>query len=79
MQALAAENRIDPLQEITSDRLYLFHGQADDTVTRSTMDATTLPLSIFRLTARRVQAAVCTSRCMAAGKGDRLSAGTMHG
>ncbi|HEY9038201.1 MAG TPA: hypothetical protein VIN05_04570 [Roseovarius sp.] len=39
MQALAAENRIDPLQDIAPDRLYLFHGQADDTVARSTMDA----------------------------------------
>ncbi|OIQ32895.1 MAG: hypothetical protein BM562_03935 [Alphaproteobacteria bacterium MedPE-SWcel] len=39
MQALAAENRIDPLQDVSPDRLYLFHGQSDDTVARSTMDA----------------------------------------
>lgn len=39
MQDLAAENRIDPLLGIVPDRLYLFHGQADDTVARSTMDA----------------------------------------
>ena len=39
MKALAAENHIDPLQDITPDRLYLFHGKADDTVARSTMDA----------------------------------------
>ena len=41
MKALAEENRIDPLQDIAPDRLYLFHGQADDTVARSTMDALT--------------------------------------
>lgn len=39
MQALAADNRIDPLLDIVPDKLYLFHGQADDTVARSTMDA----------------------------------------
>jgi poly(3-hydroxybutyrate) depolymerase len=39
MRALAAENRIDPLQGIVPDIVYLFHGQADDTVARSTMDA----------------------------------------
>ncbi|WP_165354866.1 hypothetical protein, partial [Tropicimonas sp. IMCC6043] len=39
MRDLAAENAIDPLDRITSDRLYLFHGAADDTVASATMDA----------------------------------------
>ena len=39
IRAMAAENRIDPLQGIATDRVYLFHGQADDTVDRTTMDA----------------------------------------
>ncbi|PUB17415.1 extracellular catalytic domain type 2 short-chain-length polyhydroxyalkanoate depolymerase [Yoonia sediminilitoris] len=39
MQALAEEERIDPLEDIAADRLYLFHGLSDDTVDRSTMDA----------------------------------------
>ncbi|WP_424927760.1 hypothetical protein [Amaricoccus tamworthensis] len=38
IQAMAAENLIDPVDGITPDRLYLFHGQADDTVARVTMD-----------------------------------------
>jgi poly(3-hydroxybutyrate) depolymerase len=39
MRAMAAQGGIDPLEDITSDRLYLFHGQADNTVARATMDA----------------------------------------
>lgn len=39
MQELAAQGGIDPLDGIASDRLYLFHGKADDTVARETMDA----------------------------------------
>ncbi|MBP1850017.1 extracellular catalytic domain type 2 short-chain-length polyhydroxyalkanoate depolymerase [Rhizobium halophytocola] len=32
------EGRIDPLSDIASDRIYLFHGTADDTVRRKSMD-----------------------------------------
>lgn len=39
MQTLADEGRIDALDGILDDKLYLFHGQADDTVDRATMDA----------------------------------------
>jgi poly(3-hydroxybutyrate) depolymerase len=39
MQRLAAQGRIDPLDGILDDKLYLFHGLADDTVDRTTMDA----------------------------------------
>jgi poly(3-hydroxybutyrate) depolymerase len=39
MHDLAAQGSIDPLDGIASDRLYLFHGRADDTVARETMDA----------------------------------------
>lgn len=39
MRNLAAQDSIDPLDGIASDRLYLFHGRADDTVARETMDA----------------------------------------
>ena len=38
-QEMAADNRIDPLQGIVADRLYLFHGKADDTVAQTSMDA----------------------------------------
>ena len=39
MRTLAAEGRIDDLAHIAEDRIYLFHGQADDTVARASMDA----------------------------------------
>ncbi|MGY3436653.1 MULTISPECIES: extracellular catalytic domain type 2 short-chain-length polyhydroxyalkanoate depolymerase [unclassified Marinovum] len=39
MEARAAEGSIDPLAGVADDRLYLFHGKADDTVARATMDA----------------------------------------
>ncbi|MCV3271519.1 extracellular catalytic domain type 2 short-chain-length polyhydroxyalkanoate depolymerase [Roseobacter sinensis] len=39
IQSLAAEGRIDDASHLASDRLYLFHGQADDTVARASMDA----------------------------------------
>ncbi len=38
IEAMAADGLIDPVEGITPDRLYLFHGQADDTVARITMD-----------------------------------------
>ena len=38
VKAMAAEGIIDPPEGLVSDRLYLFHGQADDTVARETMD-----------------------------------------
>ena len=38
MQRLADEGNIDPLDGIPADRVYLFHGQADNTVARVTMD-----------------------------------------
>jgi poly(3-hydroxybutyrate) depolymerase len=82
MKALAAENRIDPLQGIAPDRLYLFHGQADDTVARSTLvprEWTILPSSMCQLTARQAKLAACTLRCMVASKVDRSSGRTMHG
>lgn len=39
MRDLAAQGKIDPLDGIASDRLYLFHGRRDDTVARAAMDA----------------------------------------
>lgn len=39
IKAFAAADRIDPPEHIAADRLYLFHGEADDTVARATMDA----------------------------------------
>jgi poly(3-hydroxybutyrate) depolymerase len=54
MKALAAENRIDPLQDILHDRLYLFHGKADDTVARSTMDALRQTYKLLGVTAANV-------------------------
>lgn len=39
IQALAAQGRIDAAAHLTNDQVYLFHGQADDTVARATMDA----------------------------------------
>ena len=39
MRSLAAEGRIDDLEHLAGDRVYLFHGQADDTVARASMDA----------------------------------------
>lgn len=39
MQAMASAGRIDDIAHVTTDRIYLFHGQADDTVARASMDA----------------------------------------
>lgn len=39
IQILAAEGRIDDVMHITHDQIYLFHGRADDTVARASMDA----------------------------------------
>ena len=39
MRTLAAEGRIDDVAHLAGDRIYLFHGQADDTVARASMDA----------------------------------------
>ena len=39
MHALADQELIDPVENILEDRVYLFHGQADKTVARATMDA----------------------------------------
>lgn len=39
MQGFAAKDSIDPLDGITIDRIYMFHGKADDTVAQATMDA----------------------------------------
>lgn len=38
VRTMAAEGRIDPPEGLASDRIYLFHGRADDTVARETMD-----------------------------------------
>ena len=39
-QALASQGRIDPLAGLAGDRIYLFSGMLDQTVTRPVMDAT---------------------------------------
>jgi poly(3-hydroxybutyrate) depolymerase len=39
VQALASQGRIDPVEGLVQDKVYLFHGEADDTVARVTMDA----------------------------------------
>jgi poly(3-hydroxybutyrate) depolymerase len=39
IEALAAEGRIDAASHIAPDRIYLFHGQSDDTVARASMEA----------------------------------------
>lgn len=39
MRDLAAQGKIDALDGLVADRIYLFHGMADDTVARVTMDA----------------------------------------
>ena len=39
MRDLAAQGRIGPLDGVAADRIYLFHGRADDTVAGVTMDA----------------------------------------
>ncbi len=39
IQTLASGGRIDPVDGLIQDRVYLFHGEADDTVARVTMDA----------------------------------------
>jgi poly(3-hydroxybutyrate) depolymerase len=39
METLAAAGRIDAPSHIAADRIYLFHGQSDDTVARASMDA----------------------------------------
>ncbi|MEM8813532.1 MAG: hypothetical protein AAGF59_13015, partial [Pseudomonadota bacterium] len=39
MQKLAAETRIDDVAHLATHRVYLFHGKADRTVARSSMDA----------------------------------------
>ena len=39
MRELAAEGGIDTLEHLSADRVYLFHGTADDTVARASMDA----------------------------------------
>lgn len=39
MQDLAAQGDVDPVDHLKGDRVYLFHGTADDTVARATMDA----------------------------------------
>ncbi len=39
MQVLATDGRVDDVAHLTLDQIYLFHGQADDTVARATMDA----------------------------------------
>ena len=39
MRAFAEAGEIDPITGLVGDRIYLFHGQADDTVARTTMDA----------------------------------------
>ncbi|MEO0667572.1 MAG: hypothetical protein AAFZ99_06615 [Pseudomonadota bacterium] len=44
---LAEQNRIDPIEHLVDDRIYLFHGQSDNTVARASMDA--LKLSYAQL------------------------------
>jgi poly(3-hydroxybutyrate) depolymerase len=49
MQTLAEQGGIDPLADIAIDRIYLFHGRADDTVARSTMDSLAKTYSLMRV------------------------------
>lgn len=39
MKELSHDGRIDDVSHLTADRVYLFHGGADDTVARASMDA----------------------------------------
>lgn len=51
IRELADQGRIDPAGGIAPDRIYLFHGEADNTVARATMDAleqTYLTLGVAR-------------------------------
>ena len=51
IEALASENLIDPIQDVSPDRIYLFHGEADDTVARSTMDVLRQTYALLGVTA----------------------------